>query len=135
MSRNSVKAVDLYCSVRNWNDSLANAYPNEIERWTAQRDRKLAAFRKIMAKVTLDEFLSGRWGSCPMHQRLAQWGDMQAMATDGHPANRLAIPVRLPVQGNPDVHCVLASAGVKGGVGGVCSEGRPKRHLEETPGK
>jgi hypothetical protein len=46
MSRNSIKAVDLYCSVANWNDSIANAYPDEIERWTVQRDRKLASFRK-----------------------------------------------------------------------------------------
>jgi hypothetical protein len=112
MSRNSIKAVDLYCSVANWNDSLENAYPDEIKRWTAQRDRKLAAFRKAMAKVTLDGFLSGRWGSYPMHRRLAQWADMQAMAA-GRPFCELPHPVLPPCQGweaavrvpnpNPDI--------------------------------
>jgi len=95
MSRNSIKAVDLYCSVANWNDSIATAYPNEIERWTAQRDRKLAAFRKVMAKVTLNDFLSGRWASCPMDMRLAQWADMQAMAA-GRPFCELPHPVLPP---------------------------------------
>jgi hypothetical protein len=97
MSRNSIKAVDLYCSVANWNDSLENAYPDEIKRWTAQRDRKLAAFRKAMAKVTLDGFLSGRWGSYPMHRRLAQWADMQAMAA-GRPFCELPHPVLPPAR-------------------------------------
>jgi hypothetical protein len=132
MSRNSLKAIDLYCAVINWNNSLANAYPSEIKRWTAQRDRKLAAFRKVMAKVTLDDFLSGRWGSCPLHQRLAEWADMQAMAS-GWPFCELPHRVPTRVRGNLDVHLCLGISDAKGGVGGVCPEGHHEGHPEEMP--
>jgi hypothetical protein len=113
MTRHSIKAVDLYCSVANWNDSIAKAYPDEIERWTAQRDRKLASFRKVMVKVTLDDFLSGRWGSCPMHRRLAEWADMQAMAA-GRPFCELPHPV-LPACPYTDPE-EIAYGGGSGGV-------------------
>ena len=121
MSRNSIKAVDLYCSVANWNDSLENAYPDEIKRWTAQRDRKLAAFRKVMAKVTLDDFLSGRWGSCPMHRRLAEWADMQATAA-GRPFCELPHPV-LP----PCPYTDPEEIAYGGGSGGVRQGANPRQ--------
>jgi hypothetical protein len=56
MSRRTIRAVDLLCDVANWSAMLANAYPDEIERWTAKRDRKLAALRKTMSGFTPDDF-------------------------------------------------------------------------------
>jgi hypothetical protein len=87
MSRNSPKAIDLYCSVLNWNDSLANGYPNEINRWTTQRDRKLAAFRKVMAKVTLDDFLSGRGDCARCTSALLNGPACRPWPREGHSAN------------------------------------------------
>jgi hypothetical protein len=81
MSRNSIKAVDLFCRVANWNDSLENAYADEVERWTMKRDRQLTRFRNVMAKVTREEFLAGRWGNTPMTKRVEQWNEMRALIT------------------------------------------------------
>jgi hypothetical protein len=83
MSRNAIKAVDLYCRVLNWNESLKNAYDDEIERWTEKRDRELKKIREAMSKVTLDEFLGGRWGSVSIENRMKQWNEMKAMAEGG----------------------------------------------------
>jgi hypothetical protein len=69
MSRNSIKAVDLYICAANWNDSLKIAYPDKFKAWAKKRDRVLARFRKVMAKVTKEEFLAGRWGPTPMPKR------------------------------------------------------------------
>ena len=78
MSRNSIKAIDLCCRVLNWNDSLENAYDDEREDWTRKRDRELMKLRKVMAKVTQEEFLAGRWGHTPIHKRVEQWNEMKA---------------------------------------------------------
>jgi hypothetical protein len=87
MSRNSLKAIDLYCRVLNWNGSLENAYDEEIERWTELRDRELKKFRDAMSKVTLDEFLAGRWGNVSIENRMKQWDEMKAMAEGGARSN------------------------------------------------
>jgi hypothetical protein len=79
MSRNSIKAVDLFCRVLNWNNSLENAYDDEVERWTMKRDRELMKLRNVMGKVTLEEFSAGRWGNTPMQKRVEQWDEMKAL--------------------------------------------------------
>lgn len=76
MSRNSIKAVDLFCRILNWNNSIENSYEDERPRWTKQRDRHLAKFRKVMAKITQDEFLAGRGAS------LETWNEMKALMED-----------------------------------------------------
>jgi hypothetical protein len=80
MSKASIKAVDAYCDLLNWENSIPNCFPEERERWTQKRDRALAQFRAAMAKITQEEFLRGRWGSASMERRLAQWDDMVARA-------------------------------------------------------
>lgn len=80
MSARSLKAVDLYCRVMNEDDQLQHAYPEELPRWTRERDRVLKKFRTVMAKVTKEEFLSGRWSNTPMQERLAQWDAMVGRA-------------------------------------------------------
>lgn len=71
MSSRSIRAIDLFCEVCNWNHSLANAYPEEVENWTRKRDRKLAQFRRAFAKVTKEEFMRGR-GACEK-----DWNEMR----------------------------------------------------------
>jgi hypothetical protein len=78
MSRNTIKAVDLFCRVANWNNSLENAYADEVERWTKKRDRELTRLSTIMAKITREEYLAGRWGNTPMQKRIEQWNEMKA---------------------------------------------------------
>ena len=76
MSRASIRAVDAYCSVCNWDDSLRNAFPNEIEPWARQRDRRPRGLCKALALTTRKEFLRGRWNGTPMEDRIAQWDRM-----------------------------------------------------------
>jgi hypothetical protein len=80
MSRSSIKAIDAYCKVCNWDDALKNAYPDEIERWTKKRDRYLKKLRQALTEATREEYLRGRWGYTPMGTRIAQWNEMIARA-------------------------------------------------------
>jgi len=80
MSRSSIKAVDVYCRVVNWDNALANCFPEERERWTQKRDKDLKRFRAALAKTTKEEFVRGRWGYTSMEQRIAQWDEMVARA-------------------------------------------------------
>jgi hypothetical protein len=74
VSRNSIKAIDLYIAVSNYGD-VSNLSSGEAKR----RERKLKRFRNAMAKVTLEEFLNGRWAHTAMEKRMKQWNDMQAL--------------------------------------------------------
>jgi hypothetical protein len=76
MSHNTIKAIDLFCRVAHWNSSLKNAHNDEVKDWTGKRDRELMKFRKAMAKITLQEFLAGRWGNTSMEKRMEQWEEM-----------------------------------------------------------
>jgi hypothetical protein len=71
VSRNTIKALDLYCQVLNWNESLKNAHDDERPRWTVQRDHVLTKFRAAMTKITQEEFLKGRGA------RLETWNKMK----------------------------------------------------------
>jgi hypothetical protein len=77
----SARAIDLFLRVRGWDRCLEKAFPEEIEPWTAKRDRELKKFKAAMAKVTKEEFLRGRWGNTPMEIRLAHWREMVDRAT------------------------------------------------------
>jgi hypothetical protein len=61
---------------------LENAFPHEIESWTRRRDRYLKKLRVALAKTTRDEFLRGRWGYSPAEERIRQWNQMIARASD-----------------------------------------------------
>jgi hypothetical protein len=82
MSTASIKAIDAYCDVCNWDDSLKNAFPEEIEPWTRRRDRYLRQLRKALAQTTREEFLRGRWAGTPMQDRITQWNRMVARAAN-----------------------------------------------------
>jgi hypothetical protein len=84
MSRNSIKAVDLFADVLNWDGSIKNAFDDEVAGWTSKRNEALAKFRKAMSKITKEEFLAGRWGNTPMKMRTRQWDEMAALASTGH---------------------------------------------------
>jgi glycogen debranching enzyme len=70
MSSKSIRAIDLYCRVSNWNNSLQNAHPDEIERWTKERDKALTRFRKAFRNVSLAEFIDGRWNGKDIAHRI-----------------------------------------------------------------
>jgi hypothetical protein len=80
MSKNSIKAIDLYLKVIRRNDLLSTALPSEIERYTEKRDQALKKFRKALAKTTLEEFLNGRWNGASIEYRMREWNEMQAAA-------------------------------------------------------
>jgi len=83
MSRQSIKAVDAYCQVCNWDRSIENCYPDEREPWGKKRDKALAKLRRALAKTTKEEFLKGRWPFyVSMSKREAQWEAMQARASE-----------------------------------------------------
>jgi hypothetical protein len=77
MTAASIKAVDEYCRVANWDDALSNCrYEDERQPWTEKRDKHLAKLRAALAKTTKDEFLRGRWDNTPMAKRIEQWDRM-----------------------------------------------------------
>src|SRR5262245_14123245 len=73
MSRRTIRACDLMCEVRNWDNSInsvseqlvnavldgrtadAISIANEIKRWTTQRDRQLASLRRVTAAFTVED--------------------------------------------------------------------------------
>jgi hypothetical protein len=79
MSKNSIKAVDLYIRVLRCSDLLSTATPDEMERYTKKRDKALQKYRKALHKITLEEFLNGRWSGICIEQRMNQWNDMQTV--------------------------------------------------------
>jgi len=83
MSRQAIKAVDAYCEACNWDNAIANCFPDERESWGKKRDKALAKLRRALARTTKEEFLKGRWRGAPMSKREAQWEAMQARASSG----------------------------------------------------
>ena len=86
---NIIKAIDLHCKVLNWDNSVSNAFPDEVARWSRIRDRHLEKFRSAMVKITREEFLGARWLDrrfashiTPMEDRIKQWDEMQARAEE-----------------------------------------------------
>jgi len=82
MSRAVIRAIDADCAVRNWDNSLEHAFPEEVESWTRIRDRHLKRLRKALTQITREEFLRGRWCGTPMHERIAQWDCMIERANE-----------------------------------------------------
>lgn len=74
MSRLTLRVVDLYCAVWNENALLAHAYPDEIERWSKGRDRKLELLRRAVAKLTPDEITFLRKHNQNWDNKLAEIG-------------------------------------------------------------
>ena len=60
MSRKSIKAIDAYCDVLNWDESLKNAHPVEFEFWKKRRDKSLVRLRILLAQISQEEFMRGR---------------------------------------------------------------------------
>jgi len=83
MSYKSIRAIDLFIRVRRLKDleesSALHSFVGESKRWAAERGRELMKFRSVMAKVTQEEFLAGRWGHTPMQKRMRQWNKMKAL--------------------------------------------------------
>jgi hypothetical protein len=93
MSYRTLRVIDLYCAIWNWNNSIAadeahrdapgyDQFPwrdeneQEIVRWTAMRDRKLAALHKTLGELTADEkdFIRRRCGPEKLAKDLRQIG-------------------------------------------------------------
>ena len=78
MSRTSIKAVDAYCDVINWDESLKNAHPDEIERWTKKRNKSLDKMRRALSQTNKAEFMRG------CGAQITLWDKMIKRAGDNH---------------------------------------------------